>query len=269
MSQPDIPPELWTKILGHLPYGRSHLSAVAAVSRSFRALAVPHLFAEFRFHPGEAAERLTSGTRFQALLTRLAFWSSAAVAPHVRRCFISLWYTTVRLDSKSYAPVGAALFEAVSKFENLRLLSCNISTAVELPALRIERLAHLERLQIHGSQMQFPDSPATYRLQVPHFAYTNIPRLNTLQRSALTLLDPACLRSLEVSAGWNDARDVAHFLGEKTALLSAFHRLHTLRITFRDVDLTVLLACIAPLPALRDLTVKVTGGTVTSGRGGR
>ncbi|KAJ7698846.1 hypothetical protein B0H16DRAFT_1749542 [Mycena metata] len=71
-------------------------------------------------------------------------------------------------------------------------------------------------------------------------------------------LDPTCLTSLELSAGWIDARDVPHFLDDK-ATLATFHKLHTLNMTFSNVDLTTLHSCISPFPAGRELTVKVTG----------
>ncbi|KAJ7026623.1 hypothetical protein C8F04DRAFT_1399906 [Mycena alexandri] len=255
----ELPPELWLKIFGHLPHGLSHLSSVAAVSPTFRDLAAPRLFAEFRFQPGEFAGRVTSGTRFQAILDRLAFWSSPATAPHVRRCLISLYFTTSsKLYSDSYAP---ALFEAISRFKNLRLLSCNFSTnlAVEVSALRIEGLTHLECIQIHSGQIQPSKTLATPGLKIAHFAYTGIPRLSTFPPSScLALLDPDYLTSLELSASWNDTRDITHFLGDK-GILAAFHKLHRLNITFSNVVLTTLHACIAPFPAIRELTVKVTG----------
>ncbi|KAJ7711884.1 hypothetical protein B0H16DRAFT_1479952 [Mycena metata] len=255
---PELPPELWLKIFSHLPHGLSHLSSVAAVSPTFHALAAPRLFAEFRFRPGEFAGRLTSGTRFQEILDRLAFWSSPKAAPHVRRCFISLYFTTSsKLYSDSYAP---ALFEAISRFENLRFLSCNFSTnlAVEFPALRIEALTRLECVQIHSGHIQASKTLVTPRLRTTHFVYTGIPVPRLNQPSSLTLLDPAHLTSLELSGSWNDARDIAHFLGDKD-LLATFHKLRTLDITFSNVNLTTLHACISHFPAIRELTVKVTG----------
>ncbi|KAJ7028922.1 hypothetical protein C8F04DRAFT_1117883 [Mycena alexandri] len=264
----ELPPELWLKIFGYLPHGLSHLSNVATVSPTFRELAAPRLFAEFCFQPGEFAGRVASGTHFQAILDRLAFWSSPTTAPHVRRCLISLCFTTSsKLYSDSYAP---ALFQAISRFKNLRLLSCNFSTnlVVEVNTFGTNtNLWCLECIQIHSGQIQSSKTLATPRLKIAHFAYTGIPRLSTFPPSScLALLDPDYLTSLELSASWNDTRDITHFLGDK-GILAAFHKLHRLNITFSnalrsgpiDVVLTTLHACIAPFPAIRELTVKVTG----------
>lgn len=197
------------------------------------------------------------GTCLQRELERLAFWSSDRIAPHVRTCYIALFRASITLDPVP-SPFVAALFEAVSRFTNLRHLSCNFAMVmVELPALRVENLSHLETLQIHGPRLSWPNRPTAFGIRVPNFSYTEVGiPADESRLSCFAMLNPTALRCLELSAG--RGRGLEHFLGDKAAI-AACRNLHTLRIAFKDTDFTRIHACIAPFPALRELTVELKG----------
>ncbi|KAJ7185782.1 hypothetical protein C8R46DRAFT_1061702 [Mycena filopes] len=89
-----VPNELWLEILKNLwEYDRTTLSNFSVASHTFRSVALPLLFAKFRFHPyyiaAKGALLLPSPTRIDQHLARLAFWASPEIAPFVRQCHIS------------------------------------------------------------------------------------------------------------------------------------------------------------------------------------
>ncbi|KAJ7727538.1 hypothetical protein DFH07DRAFT_1066520 [Mycena maculata] len=247
----ELPPELWLQIFPHLH--RNSLSSVSAVCHRFHAISSPLLFARFQYRPGVSLEGSMRGSILTRELERLAFWSSERIAPHVRTCFIGLYGRSITMDA--VMPLVVALFEAVSRFTNLRVLSCNFALmTVELPALRLGKLAHLETLQIHGPRLSRPDEPqqASTVIQVRKFCYTDINMPVDARLSSLAMLDPCTLRCMELSAG--RGRGLEHFLGDQAAM-AACHNLRTLRITFKDTDFTRIHACVAPFPAIRELIV--------------
>ncbi|KAJ7453356.1 hypothetical protein B0H11DRAFT_279340 [Mycena galericulata] len=252
MASPQLPPELWLQVLPNLP--RNSLCTVSLVSHRFHGISAPLLFAKFQYRPGALKETLT-GTFLQRELERLAFWSSESVAPYVRTCVIALFTMPITLDSPW--PLMKALSEAISRFTNLRVLSCNFaSRMVELPALRLEKLAHLVSVEMHGHRLSWAKEATVGTIQVPKFSYTDIGVPADSRPSCLAILNPSTLRFLELSAG--SARGLEHFLGD-TVAMAACHNLRTLKITFKDTDLARIHACIAPFPAIRELIVDIKG----------
>ncbi|KAJ7358424.1 hypothetical protein DFH08DRAFT_932497 [Mycena albidolilacea] len=242
-----LPPELWIKILKFMP--SVYLPDISAISHLFHDLAAPILFSTLYLRPGITVETSTSGTRLRRELDRLTFWSSDAIAPLVRKCFISLYYTSITLvPQHASMPLGAAVFEAISKFQNLRSLSCNISPSrpVELVALQ------------NGDQRRYTvalhrsNCPAT---QNPYFSYGAIPAVSE-SVSGICMLDPTHLRSLELAPF--HPRGIEDFLDDARAM-AEFRNLRTLRLTFPDTDFTRIHACIAPFPAVRELIVYLNG----------
>ncbi|KAF8193955.1 hypothetical protein K438DRAFT_1969246 [Mycena galopus ATCC 62051] len=252
---PRLPVELFIKILTFLP--RAYLSDVSSLSHFFRDLSAPLQFSSFRFHPGVQVETCASGTRFRWELDRLAFWSSDTIAPLVRKCFISLYCTSIMIDPGESSPLGAAVFEAVSRFKNLRLLSCNLGyRPLELTGLRVAELVHLQRIEINAGRLTPPHDPPAPRLEIAHFSYTDMPNLPLYRPPCISMLDPARLCSLELSP--LHPRSFEHFFGDGSPL-ALFHNLATLKITFRNTDFTSIHAAIAPFPAIRALIVHVDG----------
>ncbi|KAJ6557730.1 hypothetical protein B0H19DRAFT_120042 [Mycena capillaripes] len=154
----------------------------------------------------------------------------------------------------SRSPVVNALFETVSRFSNLRCLSCNLSgSPVELSALRVENLRHLRILHIHDGPLSCPNEPTPFKISVQHFGHTDIflPHLpgGGPHFSCLSMLDPATLRSLELSAG--HSLSLEHFLADSVTMAS-FDSLRTLAISFSRIDLPRI---IEPFPAIEDLIV--------------
>ncbi|KAF7355906.1 L-aminoadipate-semialdehyde dehydrogenase [Mycena venus] len=259
MSQPLVPRlplELFINILTFLP--RAYLSDVSTVSHLFHDLVSPLLFSTFRFHPGVQIEISESGTRLRWELDRLEFWSSDAIAPLVRKSFISLYCTKITANPEDSSPVGTAVCEAISRFKNLRSLSCNFANRrVDLLALRVQGLAHLQRLEINAGRLSPPRNPtAAMTLSIAHFSYTEMPELVVSNSPYLTMLDPARLYSLELSPFHPRALD--NFLGDGSAIVM-FHKLRTLRLTFRNTDFTRVHASIAHFPAVRELVVHING----------
>ncbi|KAJ7106280.1 hypothetical protein C8R44DRAFT_886158 [Mycena epipterygia] len=255
----ELPPELWLTVFEHLPQWT--LFSVCIVCSSFHSLSATLLYQEFNFRPAIYLQESTGGTVLARALDRLAFWSSDRVAPHVRRCHLSFHRGDIVVQSR--LPLVNAFFETVSQFAKLEVLSCNIAGGwggVELPALRIEKLAHLRKLQIHGGSLSRPASQTSFQLKIPHFMYTDIfvprPQSNDEEphRSCLSMLDATTLHTLELVAG--HSLGLEYFLEDKITMAS-FQKLYSLSITFTATDFLRIHACVAPFPAVRDLTLNL------------
>ncbi|KAJ7436627.1 hypothetical protein FB451DRAFT_1570989 [Mycena latifolia] len=256
---PELPTELWLQILAHIP--RRTLSSVAGVSHLLQALSSPLRFAKFPFHPGIYAENATAGTRLQRELARLAFWSSAPIAPLVRTCVIALYRGPIDPPS----PLVAALFDAVSMFSNLRVFTFNCPALLfELPALRLGALQYLQKVHIHGAQLRRRTALAdSTPLKVAHFVYTDMHQRAGDGPSALSMLDPRALRTLALASdralyGDGPGRFVGpeNFLDDPDAM-GACHALHTLRLSVVHTSFVSIHAAVTPFPALRTLHVEV------------
>ncbi|KAF7369848.1 L-aminoadipate-semialdehyde dehydrogenase [Mycena sanguinolenta] len=258
MSEPlvlRLPVELFMKIFTFIP--RTYLFDLSTVCHTFHDLAAPLIFATFRFHPGVYGETSASGTCLRRELDRLSFWSSDAIAPLVRKCFIWLYCTSITTDSIESSTLGTAAFEAVSRFKHLRTLSCNFGNhKVEFTGLRVEGLADLQSIKINAGILAPPHDPGEPRLEIRHFAYTEIPFLPLSRPPCISLLDPTRLHSLELS--YFHPHGLEHFLGDASTI-APFHNLRTLHISFRDTDLTHIHAAISPFPSVCELTVHIHG----------
>ncbi|KAJ6557655.1 hypothetical protein B0H19DRAFT_1261259 [Mycena capillaripes] len=245
----ELPPEIWITVFEYLP--RSWLLALRTVSSLFNDLSPGILYRQFNYRPSAYVQDGSSGLVGREL-DRLTFWASDKIASHVRTCHVS-YAGPVVMHSRS--PVFNALFETVSRFSNLRALSCNLSgSPVELCALRVENLRHLRTLHIHGGPLSCPDKLTSFKISVQHFGYTDIflPHLPSEgpHFSCLSMLDLAILRSLELGAG--HSLGLEHFLSDSDTVAS-FNSLRTLSISFSRTDLPRIHACIAPFPAIEDL----------------
>ncbi|KAJ7146262.1 hypothetical protein C8R44DRAFT_973091 [Mycena epipterygia] len=247
----ELPPELWLKVFEYLP--RIVLLSVHTTSRLFRQLATPLLFREYRFRytPHGFTEAVESSQ-----LKRLTFWSSAENARHVRTADITFPGVSILQNDTSLRFVER-LLEAIPKFINLQSLSYTFfrnSAHIELPALRVETLANLKELHLHGGCLLRPDEPASFRIAVEHFSYTDIivNRSDTLDHSCISMLDPTVLRSLQLA----ELRrfSVERFLDDNT-IVTQLHSLHTLSIKVVDTRFARIHTCVARFPAIRDLTV--------------
>ncbi|KAJ7479660.1 hypothetical protein FB451DRAFT_1448799 [Mycena latifolia] len=253
----ELPTELWLQILTHLP--RRTLSNVAGVSRLLHALAAPLRFAKFQYHPGIYTEDVGSGTRLKHEVARLAFWSSAHIAPLVRTCVVALYRGPIDPPS----PLVAALFTTVSTFTNLRFMTFNCpAILLELPMLRVEALQHLHKLHLHGARLVRPAAALNFKpLKVAHFAYTDMHPLPSDLRSCLPMLDPSTLRTLELASDRVQSSagpGPTDFLNDAQAM-GACLSLHTLRLSLAHTDFTRLHAAVAPFPALRTLHIEIAG----------
>ncbi|KAJ6482879.1 hypothetical protein C8R47DRAFT_575421 [Mycena vitilis] len=248
----ELPPELWLRILEHLPWVKIPL--IRTVSTFFAALSYGLLFEElhFQFTP--------TGSKSLAPkdVNKLVFWSSERISSCVRRCHLILPSAAIGLRGPS--PLVSDIFEAVSRFSGLRLLTCRFpGGCVEIPALRLENLSFLNCLQIHGAQLVCPNQPPTTLLKPQRFCYTMIPPSPsasgaTTDASAtfLSFLDPATLCHLHLQA--QSMFSIEHFLADKAALCR-FHSLRVLDLCCDAATVPALYACISLFPALRELAI--------------
>ncbi|KAJ7896636.1 hypothetical protein B0H14DRAFT_3853568 [Mycena olivaceomarginata] len=247
----ELPPELWNRVFELLP--RRSLLILRTVSSLFSALSSPCLYKEFKTWPSIYSTQGGTSSPMRRELVRLAFWSSDKVAPHVRTCHVRYTGDVVLQGTSTFVN---ALFDTISHFSNLRSLSCTFNGyRIELPALRVENLLHLQKLQIHGGPLSRPDEqPTSLKISVRHFGYTDIfipyPGDGPPRFSCLSLLDPDALRSLELGAG--HPLGLAHFLADKPTMAS-FHNLRALSITFAESDFNHIHASISSFPAVEDL----------------
>ncbi|KAJ6479472.1 hypothetical protein C8R47DRAFT_1322675 [Mycena vitilis] len=265
----ELPPELWLRIFEGLPM--ESIVKVRTISSLFSELSRSLLFEEFSFHPQTfAALRHTDWTLDYA---RLAFWSSESISPHVRRCTVNLTgidmsivlHSETRRRASLLDPTGLALvsgcLEAVSRFTNLRELRLSLLpwAILEMPALPLGALPHLEALHIHGARLTHPTS--SIHLKIRHFSYTDIPSPSILQTatpsaySFLSLFHSGRLRRLCLKT--EDMAGIQHFLADEAAM-DAFLSLHFLELVFKAASLPDLHACISPFPAIRDLTLEIS-----------
>ncbi|KAF7312983.1 hypothetical protein MKEN_00983000 [Mycena kentingensis (nom. inval.)] len=245
------------------------LYSVSTTSWTLYAVAAPRIYADLQFRPGMFNDSVAGGTHSEKELERLAVWSSERIAPLVRTCSVVLYGSkdvSLRLEKRTLTD---ATFEAISRFVNVQTLLCHFSgRVVELYGLRLDNLKRLETLRILGGQLKPAVRLPDYRLRVQHFVFNdNHPVWRLPGRPAavddaipsrLSLLDPRTLRTLELSSSTPEA----FFSAEDTG---TFASLRTLRLTFLGgAALSHVRACLAPFPALRELSVHLDNGAFAS-----
>lgn len=124
---------------------------------------------------------------------------------------------------------------------------------VDLAALRVAGLAHLQKMEINGGTMSLSTDPTASENLA--FSYGAIPAVSE-SVSGISMPDPTHLCSLELAPF--HPRGIADFLDDARAM-AEFHNLRTLRWTFPDTDFTRIHACIAPFPAVCELIVHLNG----------
>ncbi|KAF8181140.1 hypothetical protein K438DRAFT_1841268 [Mycena galopus ATCC 62051] len=255
----ELPPELWLKVFRLLPI--QSLRNIRTVSSLFSDISCCFLFEKVLFCPaplaiGHAADQRAMEQEF----ARVAFWSSEKITGYVRQCTVDLAHTRISVVSESAHPFVAACFEAVSKFRNLRHLSCRLSSLgpdIEMPALRVEELSSLKSLHIHSARLAPPTSESI-RLKLEDFTYTYIPPLLSQGQTAsslpyLSFFDPSRLCRLHLTSLSMSGIDL--FLADKVAMAS-FRNLRVLELGHvRVTTMAHLHACISPFPAVDDLTL--------------
>ncbi|KAJ7922424.1 hypothetical protein B0H13DRAFT_1865799 [Mycena leptocephala] len=169
-----LPPELWLRIFEFLPWFM--IPTIHAVSTIFSALSYGLLFKEFHYHLEPFAGETPIETTTE--LERFAFCSSENIAPHVRSCFVNLGDTPIVVESPF--PVVSACFEAVSRFSNLRYLTCSVrrKRRVEMVALRLDALPRLSSLHIHAEELILSAQSPSVMLKLEDFSYTQFAESN-------------------------------------------------------------------------------------------
>jgi hypothetical protein len=124
---------------------------------------------------------------------------------------------------------------------------------VELAALCVAGLAHLQKMEINGGTMSLSTDPTASENLA--FSYGAIPAVSE-SVSGISMPDPTHLCSLELAPF--HPRGIEDFLDDARAM-AEFHNLRTLRWTFPDTDFTRIHACIAPFPAVCELIVHLNG----------
>ncbi|KAJ7620561.1 hypothetical protein DFH06DRAFT_1360340 [Mycena polygramma] len=248
----ELPPELWLRILEHLPW--LTIPLLRTVSAFFATLSYGLLFEEFQFTPTGSKSLAPKDVK------KLAFWSSEHISCCVRRCHLVLPSAAIGLHGPS--PLVSDIFDAVSRFSGLRLLTCRFpGGCVDIPALRLEGLSLLKTLQIHGARLICPTRAPSTLLKAESFSYTLIPpppsasgaTAHTLTTD-LSFLDPAALCHLRLQA--QSMLSIEHFLADKAAL-SRFHSLRVLDLGCDTATVSALHAYISLFPALRELAINL------------
>ncbi|KAJ6459564.1 hypothetical protein C8R45DRAFT_1030427 [Mycena sanguinolenta] len=271
MMPTDYPPEIWIKILNYLP--KRSLTAVCTLSSSFYVLSSLLLYRTFEYRPKtDTYDPKTNSygsldDHVDRELARLAFWSSDKLSPNVRACNIShAGYTLIPMDHLVYlveapTPLAEALFNTISCFWNLRNLSLDYARhSIRVPARQLAALSNLEKLHIAGGLLfdegeQMSTSP---KISVLHFSYLQIPlwplRDSYSRSSYLSLLNPATLLSLELSAG--PELEFRRCIPDPTTMAS-FRNLKSLSLTLTQPDFYVVHCAIAPFPAIQEIILDV------------
>ncbi|KAJ6479471.1 hypothetical protein C8R47DRAFT_1136962 [Mycena vitilis] len=254
----ELPPELWLKVFEDLAF--ESMLNIHPVSLMFSHLSRSFLFEEFNFYPTTFAALKAPKPEFE----RLAFWSSAKISRHVRRCTVNLSATDLCIPLPSNkrhradtSPLVAACIQAVSCFTNLRALSLRLceGSCLAIAAFPLASLPQLKTLHVHGARLACPTS--SIRLQVEYFSYTNIPRSieweMPVAHSFLSSFDPRGLHHLCLAS--EEMAGVERCLDDKRVMV-AFRDLRSLELVFNTTSIAKLHACISPFPAIRELTLK-------------
>ncbi|KAJ7919912.1 hypothetical protein B0H13DRAFT_2656569 [Mycena leptocephala] len=249
----ELPAELWAQIFQDLP--RDAISNLSTVSTLFRAISFPLLFQALELTPYRIAN--------QRVPKRLEFLSSDEIAPLVVKFSLHLRITgsrharvVIELDSPD--ELLAATFKAITRFKNLRHLSCAFDDflIVDISRLGFEFLPGLDSLTIRGGAMYCPRTPPPLRIRVKHFSYHH-PSIHSFRQddrigSFLPALDPQSLCSVAVHF---HRYATTEWIEGTSDLLHIFRNLHSLSVACVVFPLMQDQGSIALFPALRNLTI--------------
>ncbi|KAJ7303613.1 hypothetical protein DFH08DRAFT_903755, partial [Mycena albidolilacea] len=256
----ELPPELWLKVFQSLPMDT--IQNVHVVSSLFYDLSCGFLFNAVTLYPAtfgdEAFDKRVTDRGFE----QLAFWSSEKIATHIRSFTVNLARTEMSIVVGSCPSLVSACFEAVSRFKNLRMLTCSLSSSanIEIPALHVDALPFLRSLHIHGGRLVRPTSPLI-QLKIEDFFYTKIPSTHPLGALEspipyLSVLDPTSLRRLYLRSG--SMISIEHFLEN----MAPYQNLRSLDLSLLEpTNVNRLHTWISTFPAIHDLTVSLVLNT--------
>ncbi|KAJ7833030.1 hypothetical protein B0H14DRAFT_2801842 [Mycena olivaceomarginata] len=112
------------------------------------------------------------------------------------------------------------------------------------------------KIALNLGYVALESTPPHKQLRIEHFSYTDMPFPDPGAESQLRLLDPSSLRRLDLQS--QSLYAIHHFLGAAPAT-SSLHNLHVVELTFPEPTFSEIHACLSLLPAIRDLTLNVTG----------
>ncbi|KAJ7181469.1 hypothetical protein C8R43DRAFT_1170349 [Mycena crocata] len=266
MATIDLPNELWFELFQFLPLNA--LAKVHAVSSRFHDISHSLFFRDFRLDPDQ--HKPSTGT----FRRRLALYSSAPIAQHVRKLVVSFQFGRwLRMNNEplltslnSSNPLVVPLLESLPNFSNLRILEIyfRLESEVHFANLGLQGLPNLQELHVHGGALYSPPTALAAKISVSHFSFSAIPGFHFersglghvlgLRRSFLSMLDPETLCSLTLSPSY-DCSPAAWLSADRT-IFRSFRKLSSITIGCDGPFIGPVHEFLAELPGLRDLTLR-------------
>ncbi|KAJ7875489.1 hypothetical protein B0H14DRAFT_2715514 [Mycena olivaceomarginata] len=293
----ELPPELWSEIFKILPW-RS-LPAVYAVSSLFSEISRSLLFWEFLFYPRRAREEDTMELEFRRLkfwsspkiaphvrklTVNLVGIGEKLIrnspSPLVLAFLDAIPRFTALQDlicctHRTLPMEISALRVSSPSLRLFQIHSARLVPSVHSPSIFARGLAQIPSAETSSASgadpgrreyglgafamlLTQPVAWATRKiaLNLGIFSYTDMPFPDPGAESQLRLLDPSSLRRLDLQS--QSLYAIHHFLGDAPAT-SSLHNLHVVELTFPEPTFSEIHACLSLLPAIRDLTLNVTG----------
>ncbi|KAJ7073738.1 hypothetical protein C8F01DRAFT_1360539 [Mycena amicta] len=206
---PELGAEIWFEILSQLP--RAVLLELALVNRTFARQRREGLFRRFDFYPyakgSDKSLLLPEAQDVDKALRRLDFWTSAAIAPNVRRCDVSPWYQGQYGQKFSASPEPYALLSAFFShighfqtlvhltFDRIQLSSSHLTILCELPTLRA---LGLDRCEV-SAPASSSETIHRQTLGVQRFTFADHPDRKDALQPRLPLLDHSSIHTLSLN----------------------------------------------------------------------
>ncbi|CAK5284513.1 unnamed protein product, partial [Mycena citricolor] len=249
-----MPPELWLKILAHLPH--HSLLAMSFVSRKLCFLAQPLLFHTIVTHPADATSRRgTSAKYMRRVSERLEFFFQPRISINVT----SVKIMPMELEADYTRPKDGGtldtVFHTLTLLPNLRVLRCKNLwlTPKRLAALQVLRLrsvsfdncfGHREELDmmlpmlVRDVQMMYPESATSGRIDLipPLAPFISSPILEHLFTSTAGVLEIMASRPMD--------------------------QLRSLAITVDCIKSDMFLPALMQCPAVTKLTIYAQSGAI-------
>ncbi|KAJ6559548.1 hypothetical protein B0H19DRAFT_1234220 [Mycena capillaripes] len=255
-SKDRIPNELWSEMFGHLT--KDSLAVLSQTNHFFRDISRAHLFSSFDFHPYalEKHDRLLlpPSDIVQRAKDRLAFWSSAEIAPFVRSCQITPWDQDRRRGPKFSASAESytllnAFFESLAHFSGLQSIDATYLHFTQVGVANLCNLPDLRTLRVSDYRVAPGQVIDTSSLELQHLSRFEL-RGGRLVSSPgndwIPLLPPNELVELKI---W-----LAPNLASAFEDLPSFAQAHKLSISGLDASDTIRL--LSKFPALQVLSMR-------------
>ncbi|KAJ7735725.1 hypothetical protein B0H16DRAFT_1764788 [Mycena metata] len=261
-----VPNELWLEVLKNVSeYDPTTLSSFSFTCRALNRVSRPLVFSQFNFTPylvtSKDELRLPSSTTIDRLLERLAFWSSADIAPFVRYCNIralcAKWSWGAGTNEKAEWSVSTdsphilldALFECLAQFTGLQRLR---ASHVYFTQAMVDILCRLPVLPFNlgiywcyvapGERV----NPTQQALRVSKLDIVSEKEREYSDDHWILLLHPEHLRSLRADF---DAR----FMGQTLDAIPSFPNVEELTVTLNLPTPSKNLGILYKFPAVRIL----------------